>query len=146
MQSRPNWSIAFFSEMRASRCPSCRRSSTPSRIAIAICSTIWSVSFAKNERRWNARRTDDGSRLRSEEHTSELQSRVDLVCRLLLEKKKKRQTEKNSTGNNSHKRQQPDKKHLYYTATCRKRRAMTELPKAAQYNDTVKLDAVGTGV
>src|SRR5438105_11662056 len=26
--------------------------------------------------------------LRSEEHTSELQSRVDLVCRLLLEKKK----------------------------------------------------------
>src|SRR5207247_5869775 len=30
------------------------------------------------------------ARLRSEEHTSELQSRVDLVCRLLLEKKKKR--------------------------------------------------------
>src|SRR5438105_9581940 len=28
------------------------------------------------------------SRARSEEHTSELQSRVDLVCRLLLEKKK----------------------------------------------------------
>src|SRR2546421_6086136 len=31
---------------------------------------------------------DDG--LRSEEHTSELQSRSDLVCRLLLEKKKKK--------------------------------------------------------
>src|SRR5216683_7522912 len=29
--------------------------------------------------------------LRSEEHTSELQSRSDLVCRLLLEKKKKNQ-------------------------------------------------------
>src|SRR5438105_9460390 len=29
---------------------------------------------------------------RSEEHTSELQSRVDLVCRLLLEKKKKAYT------------------------------------------------------
>src|SRR5690606_39947402 len=29
--------------------------------------------------------------LRSEEHTSELQSREDLVCRLLLEKKKKRE-------------------------------------------------------
>src|SRR5699024_11488384 len=28
------------------------------------------------------------SRLRSEEHTSELQSRFELVCRLLLEKKK----------------------------------------------------------
>src|SRR5438874_6860740 len=33
---------------------------------------------------------DDGERcFRSEEHTSELQSRRDLVCRLLLEKKKK---------------------------------------------------------
>src|SRR2546428_10368112 len=31
--------------------------------------------------------SDDGPR--SEEHTSELQSRSDLVCRLLLEKKKK---------------------------------------------------------
>src|SRR5438105_12022598 len=29
------------------------------------------------------------SKSRSEEHTSELQSRVDLVCRLLLEKKKR---------------------------------------------------------
>src|SRR2546421_7340034 len=29
---------------------------------------------------------------RSEEHTSELQSRSDLVCRLLLEKKKKKKT------------------------------------------------------
>src|SRR5206468_5514664 len=31
-------------------------------------------------------------RLRSEEHTSELQSRSDLVCRLLLEKKKQNKT------------------------------------------------------
>src|SRR5699024_11515079 len=31
-----------------------------------------------------------GTRRRSEEHTSELQSRFDLVCRLLLEKKKKK--------------------------------------------------------
>src|SRR2546421_3538390 len=30
--------------------------------------------------------------VRSEEHTSELQSRSDLVCRLLLEKKKKQKT------------------------------------------------------
>src|SRR5438034_5262266 len=30
--------------------------------------------------------------LRSEEHTSELQSHSDLVCRLLLEKKKERET------------------------------------------------------
>src|SRR5699024_11761233 len=32
--------------------------------------------------------------VRSEEHTSELQSRFDLVCRLLLEKKKKKGKEK----------------------------------------------------
>src|SRR2546422_3929654 len=31
-----------------------------------------------------------GATLRSEEHTSELQSRLHLVCRLLLEKKKKK--------------------------------------------------------
>src|SRR5699024_11278172 len=34
-----------------------------------------------------------GRRARSEEHTSELQSRFDLVCRLLLEKKKKKRTD-----------------------------------------------------
>src|SRR5690349_23221299 len=40
------------------------------------------------------------SRWRSEEHTSELQSRRDLVCRLLLEKKKKKI--KNSDKINKH--------------------------------------------
>src|SRR5207253_8351220 len=35
------------------------------------------------------RRSDRGNGFRSEEHTSELQSRGHLVCRLLLEKKKK---------------------------------------------------------
>src|SRR5438874_6352779 len=35
-------------------------------------------------------RRDVGRIVRSEEHTSELQSRRDLVCRLLLEKKKKK--------------------------------------------------------
>src|SRR5690554_7372578 len=43
------------------------------------------------------RRTCTG-RPRSEEHTSELQSRPHLVCRLLLEKKKKKHT----TNNNNH--------------------------------------------
>src|SRR5439155_22097849 len=37
-------------------------------------------------------RQPDRSRQRSEEHTSELQSRGHLVCRLLLEKKKKKCT------------------------------------------------------
>src|SRR2546421_4378767 len=44
---------------------------------------------------------------RSEEHTSELQSRSDLVCRLLLEKKKK---------NEEHKPTRPGMQSL--TATC----------------------------
>src|SRR5687768_18596323 len=35
------------------------------------------------------------ARLRSEEHTSELQSRLHLVCRLLLEKKKKKHKQQN---------------------------------------------------
>src|SRR5438105_11503202 len=46
-------------------------------------------------------RYEPGARLslhqRSEEHTSELQSRVDLVCRLLLEKKKNKKTSDEST-------------------------------------------------
>src|SRR5260221_4446910 len=38
---------------------------------------------------------------RSEEHTSELQSHSDLVCRLLLEKKKKRRHSTQLAGNDS---------------------------------------------
>src|SRR5438105_9630045 len=49
-------------------------------------------------------------RHRSEEHTSELQSRVDLVCRLLLEKKKASQ--KHQT------RAAIDKKHLDTCGAC----------------------------
>src|SRR2546421_7753615 len=37
---------------------------------------------------------------RSEEHTSELQSRSDLVCRLLLEKKKKEEVERPTSSDN----------------------------------------------
>src|SRR2546421_9741296 len=46
---------------------------------------------------------NDGStdRTRSEEHTSELQSRSDLVCRLLLEKKKKKKIDIHVTTNMS---------------------------------------------
>src|SRR2546422_7376231 len=41
-------------------------------------------------RAWRARRLSPLRCGRSEEHTSELQSRLHLVCRLLLEKKNKR--------------------------------------------------------
>src|SRR5260221_10752376 len=40
---------------------------------------------------------------RSEEHTSELQSHSDLVCRLLLEKKKKKKKKKQITKKNTNK-------------------------------------------
>src|SRR5688572_33020220 len=39
---------------------------------------------------------------RSEEHTSELQSQSNLVCRLLLEKKKKKKNHSNNQQNVSH--------------------------------------------
>src|SRR5699024_12102007 len=42
-----------------------------------------------------------GPRHRSEEHTSELQSRFDLVCRLLLEKKKQRGKRREKTEEES---------------------------------------------
>src|SRR6266571_6709155 len=41
------------------------------------------------------------ARARSEEHTSELQSHVNLVCRLLLEKKKKTQLHNYATKKNT---------------------------------------------
>src|SRR5690349_22278121 len=55
----------------------------------------------------------DSVRKRSEEHTSELQSRRDLVCRLLLEKKKKK---KNRKCNTDIKRMCV---YLYHNSMCR---------------------------
>src|SRR5437667_3247624 len=48
---------------------------------------------------------------RSEEHTSELQSHHDLVCRLLLEKKKKKIAKKEERKNTAKKRQRLLHKH-----------------------------------
>src|SRR5688572_31708571 len=50
---------------------------------------------------------------RSEEHTSELQSQSNLVCRLLLEKKKKKKTkkkQKKKKKKKTHKKQKTNKK------------------------------------
>src|SRR5256885_10293305 len=44
---------------------------------------------AEGDRREGDERAEDRDERRSEEHTSELQSPCNLVCRLLLEKKKK---------------------------------------------------------
>src|SRR2546430_4469616 len=46
--------------------------------------------------------TPTGTRERSEEHTSELQSQSNLVCRLLLEKKKKRPSTAHIQNHNQH--------------------------------------------
>src|SRR2546421_9199931 len=55
--------------------------------------TGWGVSkcrrWWRGENKINCCQSQPGNATRSEEHTSELQSRSDLVCRLLLEKKKK---------------------------------------------------------
>src|SRR5437016_10184190 len=51
------------------------------------------VVYRSGQYRWSYRSGTDSSTdmvLRSEEHTSELQSLTNLVCRLLLEKKKKK--------------------------------------------------------
>src|SRR3712207_7636032 len=53
------------------------------------CVLCWSISLT-SPRASSTGRTSLRNTRRSEEHTSELQSRQYLVCRLLLEKKKKR--------------------------------------------------------
>src|SRR5690349_23630065 len=77
-----NWRIGAIA---ASTSASSRRRSSGSRIA-----ATFSASGAAPIR------AHDGqyAKGRSEEHTSELQSRRDLVCRLLLEKKKKKRYNK----------------------------------------------------
>src|SRR2546428_9273397 len=52
------------------------------------CRQIRRAGHTGGTRRSRDRRRGDAVGPRSEEHTSELQSRSDLVCRLLLEKKK----------------------------------------------------------
>src|SRR5438105_11982420 len=57
--------------------------------AVAGALSLVATGSARRAYRLDGHGDTRGARnLRSEEHTSELQSRVDLVCRLLLEKKK----------------------------------------------------------
>src|SRR5690348_17429523 len=64
----------------------------PPRSTLFPYTTLFRSLRRRRERRHRRLRERDGrhvrDRLRSEEHTSELQSPVHLVCRLLLEKKK----------------------------------------------------------
>src|SRR2546422_3283612 len=62
----------------------------PSRVASSAFWTCSRFSASSHTRDWGPSMTSavTSSPRRSEEHTSELQSRLHLVCRLLLEKKK----------------------------------------------------------
>src|SRR2546430_11683844 len=53
-------------------------------------SDYYAVSFLEQQHSVVASPSEAGAAARSEEHTSELQSQSNLVCRLLLEKKKKK--------------------------------------------------------
>src|SRR5688572_31040606 len=57
----------------------------------------WSARSARAPRPPGARPASAARCARSEEHTSELQSQSNLVCRLLLEKKKKKNRKRNAT-------------------------------------------------
>src|SRR6266496_6220739 len=59
-----------------------------------------------------ARSWPGGGPVRSEEHTSELQSRRDLVCRLLLEKKKKKKKNKQIKKKKKKKKNKKKKKKM----------------------------------
>src|SRR2546422_7942022 len=60
----------------------------PQSYGKAILSRCRKLSFRRTQHAAPYRSRHFRSRRRSEEHTSELQSRLHLVCRLLLEKKK----------------------------------------------------------
>src|SRR3989442_11514203 len=67
---------------------SCRRAMT----SALLCGTANSIN-SRIGRNWlPSSASSEGTGKRSEEHTSELQSRPHLVCRLLLEKKKQNRT------------------------------------------------------
>src|SRR3712207_7585084 len=65
------------------------RSRSPFRATWTRCGSSPGEELSTRERTSSSPRCKDDVRSRSEEHTSELQSRQYLVCRLLLEKKKK---------------------------------------------------------
>src|SRR5437667_11628552 len=77
----------------------------PPRSTLFPYTTLFRSQCALGEtQKWFRNRTvQPATAHRSEEHTSELQSHHDLVCRLLLEKKKKKEKPKSKT--------QPRQKH-----------------------------------
>src|SRR5260370_32545856 len=69
---------------------STNRFSTDDLTSGIFCSSCWRIAALSSRDCSTTLRTSLAVSLRSEEHTSELQSHLNLVCRLLLEKKKKK--------------------------------------------------------
>src|SRR5437667_7536016 len=87
------WSATGRSQRDASRSRRSRRARPRARSAAA--SALPSSEYHGSPTSLEGRA--DAAALRSEEHTSELQSHHDLVCRLLLEKKKKKNLHSTTT-------------------------------------------------
>src|SRR2546422_2189064 len=66
--------------------PASRSAVCSAAVPLVVATAYATPQAAANSR---SKRSTNGPTDRSEEHTSELQSRLHLVCRLLLEKKKK---------------------------------------------------------
>src|SRR2546429_6644171 len=56
---------------------------------VSVTPLLTLANLYERQKRWADAEKEFQAAIRSEEHTSELQSRLHLVCRLLLEKKKK---------------------------------------------------------
>src|SRR3712207_8402482 len=94
MIRRPPRSTLFpYTTLFRSPTSALQRDAVPSGAADSTCVSQWRPSLrcprTSQKRHSAAVRRSGASGVRSEEHTSELQSRQYLVCRLLLEKKKK---------------------------------------------------------
>src|SRR5260370_26483342 len=96
MIRRPPRSTLFpyttlFRSAASRRCPSRARITVAAGLAwLNNSKTLWKRN--EQETSWPP---SQSPQIRSEEHTSELQSHLNLVCRLLLEKKKKNQRSAN---------------------------------------------------
>src|SRR5438874_3937663 len=86
----PRSTLFPYTTLFRSRSPSCNWPASSCELRGKLGSLGAGPAGALPFSRYVAITSETSARKRSEEHTSELQSRRDLVCRLLLEKKKKK--------------------------------------------------------
>src|SRR5688572_31788471 len=86
------YTTLFRSPFATSTSTSTRIASTPTTAPLSVRASMWEQLRPG----WGTKMSYGAQPLRSEEHTSELQSQSNLVCRLLLEKKKKKKKDHNS--------------------------------------------------